>query len=155
MVRQAVVAGLASSGCRVSDLGVVPTPTVQLLVRQLGAQGGIADHRQPQPAGVERAQVRRGRRALPERARAAASSSTSTTRATTPRRRASTSARPSAWRTRWSATCARCSTASAALPAGRRLRVVVDPRRGRGARSRPRACVEALGAEVDGDPHHR
>ena len=42
MVRQAVVAGLASSGCRVSDLGVVPTPTVQLLVRQLGAQGGIA-----------------------------------------------------------------------------------------------------------------
>jgi phosphomannomutase len=42
MVRQAVVAGLVSSGCRVSDLGVVPTPTVQLLVRQLGAQGGIA-----------------------------------------------------------------------------------------------------------------
>src|SRR5512136_1808428 len=42
MVRQAVVAGLVSSGCRVSDLGVVPTPTVQLLVRQLAAQGGIA-----------------------------------------------------------------------------------------------------------------
>jgi len=42
MVRQAVVAGLASSGCRVSDLGVVPTPTVQLVVRQLVAQGGIA-----------------------------------------------------------------------------------------------------------------
>ena len=42
MVRQAVIAGLASSGCRVSDLGMVPTPTVQLLVRQLGAQGGIA-----------------------------------------------------------------------------------------------------------------
>lgn len=42
MVRQAVVAGLASSGCRVSDLGVCPTPTVQLLVRQLGASGGIA-----------------------------------------------------------------------------------------------------------------
>jgi phosphomannomutase len=42
MVRQAVVAGLASSGCRVSDLGVVPTPTVQLLVRRLAAQGGIA-----------------------------------------------------------------------------------------------------------------
>ena len=42
MVRQAVVAGLSSSGCRVADLGVCPTPTVQLLVRQLGAQGGIA-----------------------------------------------------------------------------------------------------------------
>jgi phosphomannomutase len=42
MVRQAVVAGLVSSGCRVADLGVCPTPTVQLLVRQLGAQGGIA-----------------------------------------------------------------------------------------------------------------
>ena len=42
MVRQAVVAGLVSSGCRVSDLGVCPTPTVQLLVRELGASGGIA-----------------------------------------------------------------------------------------------------------------
>jgi phosphomannomutase len=42
MVRQAVVAGLISSGCRVSDLGVCPTPTVQLLVRELGASGGIA-----------------------------------------------------------------------------------------------------------------
>ena len=42
MMRQAVVAGLVSSGCRVSDLGVCPTPTVQLLVRQLGASGGIA-----------------------------------------------------------------------------------------------------------------
>ena len=40
MVRQAVVAGLVSSGCRVSDLGVCPTPTVQLLVRQLGARAG-------------------------------------------------------------------------------------------------------------------
>jgi phosphomannomutase len=42
MVRHAVVAGLVSSGCRVSDLGVCPTPTVQLLVRELGASGGIA-----------------------------------------------------------------------------------------------------------------
>jgi len=42
MVRQSVVAGLVSSGCRVSDLGVCPTPTVQLLVRQLEASGGIA-----------------------------------------------------------------------------------------------------------------
>ena len=42
MVRQAVIAGLVSSGCRVSDLGLCPTPTVQLMVRQLGAAGGIA-----------------------------------------------------------------------------------------------------------------
>ena len=42
MVRQAVIAGLLSSGCRVLDLGVVPVPTVQLLVRQRRAQGGIA-----------------------------------------------------------------------------------------------------------------
>jgi phosphomannomutase len=42
MMRQAVVAGLVSAGCRVSDLGLCPTPTVQLLVRQLGASGGIA-----------------------------------------------------------------------------------------------------------------
>ncbi len=42
MVRQAVLAGLVSCGCRVSDFGICPTPTVQLLVRQLGAARGIA-----------------------------------------------------------------------------------------------------------------
>ncbi len=42
MVRQAVAAGLMSSGCRISDLGICPVPTVQLLVRQTGARGGIA-----------------------------------------------------------------------------------------------------------------
>lgn len=42
MVRQAVIAGLLSSGCRVIDLNVCPVPTVQLLVRQRRAQGGIA-----------------------------------------------------------------------------------------------------------------
>ena len=42
MVRQAVVAGLLSSGCRVVDLDVCPVPTVQLLVRGRGARGGIA-----------------------------------------------------------------------------------------------------------------
>src|SRR3954470_22767421 len=41
MVRQAVVAGLLSSGCRVLDLDVCPVPTVQLLVRGRGARGGI------------------------------------------------------------------------------------------------------------------
>ncbi|MGE0132174.1 MAG: phosphoglucosamine mutase [Blastocatellales bacterium] len=42
MVRQAVIAGLLSSGCRVIDLDVCPVPTVQLIVRQRHAQGGIA-----------------------------------------------------------------------------------------------------------------
>jgi phosphomannomutase len=42
MVRQAVIAGLLSSGCRVIDLDICPVPTVQLLVRQKRAQGGIA-----------------------------------------------------------------------------------------------------------------
>jgi phosphomannomutase len=42
MVRQSVVAGLLSAGCRVLDLDVCPVPTVQLLVRGRGARGGIA-----------------------------------------------------------------------------------------------------------------
>ena len=42
MVRQAVVAGLLSSGCRVIDIVVCPVPTVQLLVRHHRAHGGIA-----------------------------------------------------------------------------------------------------------------
>jgi phosphomannomutase len=42
MVKQAVIAGLLSSGCRVMDIGMCPVPTVQLLVRQHRAHGGIA-----------------------------------------------------------------------------------------------------------------
>jgi phosphomannomutase len=42
MVRQAVIAGLLSSGCRVIDLDVCPVPTMQLMVRQRHAHGGIA-----------------------------------------------------------------------------------------------------------------
>ncbi len=41
MVRQSVIAGLLSSGCRVIDLDICPVPTVQLLVRERKAQGGI------------------------------------------------------------------------------------------------------------------
>jgi phosphomannomutase len=42
MVRQAVFAGLLSSGCRVLDVDIVPVPTVQMMVRHRRANGGIA-----------------------------------------------------------------------------------------------------------------
>lgn len=42
MVRQAVIAGLLSTGCRVVDIGMCPVPTIQLLVRHLKALGGVA-----------------------------------------------------------------------------------------------------------------
>ncbi len=42
MVRQAVHAGLLSSGCRVIDLDICPVPTVQLVVRHARAHGGVA-----------------------------------------------------------------------------------------------------------------
>src|SRR5258706_192026 len=41
MVKQAVIAGLLSSGCGIIDIGMCPVPTIQLLVRQHRAQGGI------------------------------------------------------------------------------------------------------------------
>jgi phosphomannomutase len=42
MVQAAVVSGLLSAGCEVIDLGICPTPTLQLAVRWLGAQGGVS-----------------------------------------------------------------------------------------------------------------
>jgi phosphomannomutase len=42
MVGAAVAAGLLSVGCEVVDLGICPTPTLQLAVRPLGARGGIS-----------------------------------------------------------------------------------------------------------------
>ncbi len=41
MVRQAVVSGLVSVGINVIDIGIVPTPTVEIAVKQLNADGGI------------------------------------------------------------------------------------------------------------------
>jgi phosphomannomutase len=41
MLKQAVVAGLTATGCSVEDIGIAPTPTVGIAVRQLGAAGGI------------------------------------------------------------------------------------------------------------------
>src|SRR6266513_6025447 len=42
MVRSAVVTGLLAAGCEVIDLGICPTPSLQLAVNWLGAAGGIA-----------------------------------------------------------------------------------------------------------------
>jgi phosphomannomutase len=41
VLRQAVIAGLLSTGCEVHDLGVTPTPTCGLAVRRLQAAGGV------------------------------------------------------------------------------------------------------------------
>jgi phosphomannomutase len=42
MVRAAVMAGLLSSGCEVIDLGICPTPTMQLAIKHFNAAGGIS-----------------------------------------------------------------------------------------------------------------
>jgi phosphomannomutase len=42
MVRSAVISGLISTGCKVIDLGICPTPSMQLLLTAMGASGGIA-----------------------------------------------------------------------------------------------------------------
>ena len=42
MVRSAIVAGLLAAGCEVIDLGICPTPSLQLAVTWLKADGGIA-----------------------------------------------------------------------------------------------------------------
>ena len=42
MVRAAVLGGLMATGCGVVDLGVCPTPSMQLAVVRAGAEGGIA-----------------------------------------------------------------------------------------------------------------
>ena len=42
LFEQAVVAGLLSVGCRPVRLGIVPTPSLLFLVKDLGALGGIA-----------------------------------------------------------------------------------------------------------------
>lgn len=42
MVHAAVCSGLLAAGCEVVDLGICPTPSMQLAVKKLGAEGGIA-----------------------------------------------------------------------------------------------------------------
>src|ERR687897_1689509 len=42
MLQHAVQCGLLSAGCEVLDLGVLPTPTIQMYAGATGARGGIA-----------------------------------------------------------------------------------------------------------------
>jgi phosphomannomutase len=42
MVKSAVLSGLLSTGCEVLDIGIAPTPTVNHMVRERKANGGIA-----------------------------------------------------------------------------------------------------------------
>ncbi|HEV2761642.1 MAG TPA: phosphoglucosamine mutase [Pyrinomonadaceae bacterium] len=42
MVRAAVLSGLLAAGCEVVDLDVCPTPSLQLAVRRLEAEGGVS-----------------------------------------------------------------------------------------------------------------
>lgn len=51
MVHAAVVAGLLASGCEVVDLGICPTPTLQLTVGPAGARGGISITAGHNPSG--------------------------------------------------------------------------------------------------------
>ena len=41
MIRRAVTSGLLATGLKVVDIGVVPTPTVEIAVKEAGAAGGI------------------------------------------------------------------------------------------------------------------
>lgn len=42
MIRSAVLSGLLAAGCEVVDLGICPTPSMQLAVESVAADGGIA-----------------------------------------------------------------------------------------------------------------
>ena len=56
MIREAVVAGVSAGGVDVVDLGVVSTPGVALMIKRLGADGGIvitASHNPPAYNGIK------------------------------------------------------------------------------------------------------
>lgn len=56
MLRAATLAGLTAAGCRVSDLGVAPSPAVQLYVKEHDVVGGVivtASHNPPEYNGIK------------------------------------------------------------------------------------------------------
>ena len=57
MLQHAVQCGLLASGCEVVDLGVLPTPSIQIYVTASRARGGIALTASHNPARVQRAQA--------------------------------------------------------------------------------------------------
>ncbi len=65
MFHRATIAALQSVGCDVLDVGLAPTPTIQMAVED-ATPPGDSHHREPQPDRVERAQVHRAERAVPE-----------------------------------------------------------------------------------------
>lgn len=42
MLKNSVFAGLLATGCQIIDIGISPTPTIEIAVKEYGADGGIA-----------------------------------------------------------------------------------------------------------------
>jgi phosphomannomutase len=56
MLQHAVTCGLLASGCEVIDVGVMPTPTIQIYIASIHARGGIsltASHNPPEYNGYK------------------------------------------------------------------------------------------------------
>ena len=56
MVRDAATSALLSIGCNVHDMGLVPTPTLQYMIKVLGLDGGLmitASHNPPEFNGIK------------------------------------------------------------------------------------------------------